>query len=243
MTTKTIAILQSNYIPWKGYFDIIGAVDEFVIFDEVQFTRRDWRNRNKIIVAGTPHWLTIPVASKGQYDSAIRDMRVADGGWAETHWRSITHAYGRTRCFTACRQPLQEAFELASRETHLSDINELLLRRISAMLQLPTVFTHSEDVPRSTGDPTQRLVELCVARGATSYLSGPAARAYIDAQQFADARVELAYADYSGYPVYDQGTVEFEHGVSMVDVLMRFGEQAREHLKSTRDHRGLFSTE
>ncbi len=240
-TAKTIAILQSNYIPWKGYFDIIAAVDEFVIFDEVQFTRRDWRNRNKIIAGGKPHWLTIPVASKGHYQSAIRDIRVADRGWAETHWRSITYTYGRAAFFTSCRQPLQEVFELASRETYLSAINDLLLSRIAGMLQLSTVFTYSEDVPRSTDDPTRRLVELCVARGATSYLSGPAARAYIEPEQFSEAGIELVYADYTGYPVYDQGSAQFEHGVSIIDLLMRFGPQARDHLKSTRDRRGLFA--
>src|SRR5262245_24354851 len=92
-TAKAIAILQSNYIPWKGYFDIIAGVDEFVIFDEVQFTRRDWRNRNKVVVDGEVRWLTIPVKSKGRFEAPIDEIEVSEADWAERHWRIIRQGY------------------------------------------------------------------------------------------------------------------------------------------------------
>ena len=84
--SKTVAVVQSNYIPWKGYFDLIRQADEFVLYDDVQYTRRDWRNRNRIKTADGPQWLTIPVEVKGKYTQRIRDTRVSDHDWAANHW-------------------------------------------------------------------------------------------------------------------------------------------------------------
>lgn len=232
---KTIAILQSNYLPWRGYFDIIAAVDEFLIFDEVQFTRRDWRNRNRIMVQGKPHWLTIAVKTKGRFDVPINQVEVVDGSWAATHWRTIATAYGKAEHFPRYRAALEQGYEQASRLTTLSAINELFLRLLMAFLDLPDRIGHASDVPRRAQTPTDRLVEICLARGADTYLSGPAARAYIEPEKFERAGVVLRYADYSGYPSYDQRAPAFEPGVSMLDVLMRCGPAARTHLKSLAD--------
>lgn len=231
-TPKTIAILQSNYIPWKGYFDIIAAVDEFLIFDEVQFTRRDWRNRNKIVQAGKLHWLTIPVASKGAFDAAINEIIIADRNWVHKHWSSIRHAYGKAPYFKELSPVIEGAYNQASDLVRLTDINELLLRILSQVLELETAFARTEKITRQTSDPTGRLVEICLSRGATRYVSGPAAKAYIEHDQFAAANIELLYANYNGYPTYDQGMEPFEHGVSMLDILFRFGSRARSHLKT-----------
>jgi hypothetical protein len=232
---KTIAILQSNYLPWRGYFDIIAAVDEFLIFDEVQFTRRDWRNRNRIMVQGKPHWLTIAVKTKGQFDVPINQVEVADPSWAATHWRTIASAYGKAEHFARYREPLEQAYERAAGLTMLSAINELVLKLLMGFLDLPDRIGHATDVPRQAETPTDRLVEICVARGADTYLSGPAARAYIENDKFERAGVALRYADYAGYPPYDQKAPAFEPGVSMLDVLMRCGPAARTHLKSLTD--------
>lgn len=232
---KTLVILQSNYIPWKGYFDLMAAADEFVIFDEVQFTRRDWRNRNKVIAAGKPHWLTIPVQSKGRYDATIDSMEVSDPGWAKAHWTTIRHSYARAPFFSEYGPMLEAAYREAGALTRLTEINELLLRALARPLGIGTPILRSDIVPRTTPDPTARLVEICVARGATAYISGPSARAYIKTEQFAAAGVSLCYANYADYPVYDQGTAVFEHGVSVIDTLMRCGLQTRSHLKSPHD--------
>src|SRR5262245_25332489 len=96
---KAVAIVQSNYIPWKGYFDLINLVDEFILYDDVQYTRRDWRNRNKIKTANGPQWLTIPVEVKGKYSQKIKDTMITDPDWAHKHWRSIAHSYSKARCF------------------------------------------------------------------------------------------------------------------------------------------------
>src|SRR5262245_54951903 len=101
---KRIAIVQSNYIPWKGYFDLIHAVDEFMLYDDVQYTRHDWRNRNKIKTAHGVMWLTIPIEVKGRFHQKIREARVSDGTWQVTHWKSIAQAYGKARYFAQYRE-------------------------------------------------------------------------------------------------------------------------------------------
>lgn len=232
--TKSIAILQSNYIPWKGYLDIIAAVDEFVIFDEVQFTRRDWRNRNKIVIAGKIHWLTIPVLTRGAFEIPINKVRVADATWARKHWTSICHAYGKARHFKTVAPALEDLYDRAGALEMLTEVNELMLKGIAGLIGLSTPMSRSDVVPRSTEDPTARLVELCAATGATDYLSGPAAKAYIKKPLFDAANIALHFADYSGYPEYDQQMTPFEHGVSAVDLLMRCGPAAIDHLKTTR---------
>lgn len=238
---KTIAILQSNYIPWKGYFDIIAAVDEFLIFDEVQFTRRDWRNRNKIILDGKLHWLTIPVSSKGRYHAPIDEMEVSDPSWPEKHWRSIKHAYGKAPFFTLYGPLLQDLYEQAAGYRLLTDINELFLRKLALTLELATEIRRTEGIARHATSPTARLVEICEARHARAYLSGPAAKSYIQADQFEAAGVALRYADYAGYPTYRQAAELFHHGVSIVDTLMQCGPETRLHLKSIQRTDGLLA--
>jgi len=226
-----IAILQSNYIPWKGYFDIISAVDDFAIFDEAQFTRRDWRNRNKIIIDGQSRWLTIPVASKGKFEAPIAEIQVSDSNWAEDHWRAIRGAYRRADYFRNYEALLQAAYEKAASLAFLSDINLMFLKTLAPLLNVSPNFRDTREVPRKAVTPTTRLVEICVGLGASEYLSGPAARDYIKLEEFDVANVSLHYADYSGYPIYNQGRAEFEHGVSVIDMLMRCGPEAGSLLK------------
>ena len=230
--TKNIVVLQSNYIPWKGYFDFIAAAEEFLIFDEVQYTRRDWRNRNKVIVAGRPHWISIPVKSKGHYDAPIDQMEVSDTSWADKHWATIALNYRKAAYFSETAQVIEPLYRAAATLNLLTDINELFLRAMTKSLNLRTQFLRTSSIPRTTEDPTGRLIELCQARSATTYISGPAAKVYLDKSKFEQAGIKLKFADYSGYPVYDQGTAVFEHGVSMIDTLMRCGPSARTHLKS-----------
>jgi hypothetical protein len=236
---KSIAILQSNYIPWKGYFDLIAAVDEFLIFDELQYTRRDWRNRNKIIVQGTVKWLTIPVRTKGHFFRPIEEIEIDGHDWAEQHWKTITHAYRRAPYFLDYHAVLEATYQRAASLVRLTEINELFLRTIIDLLGIKTSIARANVVPRTTQLPTDRLVEICLGRHATEYVSGPAARVYIEAEKFNKARIALSYADYSGYPVYEQHAPFFEHGVSILDLLMRCGPAAEGHLKSP-SHRESF---
>lgn len=228
-------ILQSNYIPWKGYFDLMAAADEFAVYDEVQFTKNDWRNRNRIVLNGKLRWLSISVKTAGLFGQAIDQIEVSDENWAKAHWETIRQAYRDAEYFRQTAPVLADAYREAAPLRRLTEINELFLRRIANLLGLPTQIFRAEVVPRTTDDPTERLIDICRYRNATKYLSGPAARQYIRADMFANAGIALHYVDYSGYPTYSQAMEPFEHGVSILDVLFRCGaEGARAQLKSIR---------
>jgi len=229
MPGKRVAIVQSSYIPWKGYFDLIRAVDEFVLYDDVQFTKRDWRSRNRIKTADGLLWLTVPVAVKGQFTQRIRDAVISDPRWAEKHWRTLKHAYGRAPHFGAYQNALERLYATVP-ETSLSLVNRHLIDGFCALLGITTRITWSMDY-RLEGDRTGRLVEICKQAGAAEYISGPAARAYMDEQQFIDANVALRWANYDGYPEYPQLHPPFEHAVSVIDLLVHAGPEAGRYLK------------
>ena len=228
MSAKRIAIVQSNYIPWKGYFDLIHAVDEFVLFDTAQFTRRDWRNRNRIKTPGGLQWLSIPVATKGRYLDAICDIEVSDPTWNQRHWRTIAANYSRAAHFRTLG-PAIEALFLECRESRLSAINFYFLKGLCALLGISTPLTWSSDYRMAEGQ-TERLVSICVEAGASVYLSGPSASSYLDPEAFAKSAVRLEYFDYAGYPEYEQLYPPFEHGVSVIDLLLHEGPQASRYM-------------
>ena len=227
---KTIAILQSNYIPWKGYFDIINSVDEFVIYDEVQYTRRDWRNRNLIKTRNGIKWLTIPVQVKGRYSQKINETRVKDGSWAEKHWKTIAHSYSDAACFNDYKDKIEGAYHEAGRMDFLSEINYHFLRTINDILGIRTPMSYSENY-KGDGDKTERIISICTMAGADSYLSGPAAKAYIDQKKLESRGISLVWADYSGYPVYRQMNMPFEHKVSVLDLILNEGVNSDKYLK------------
>ena len=225
---KRIAIVQSSYIPWKGYFDLIGSVDEFVLYDEAQFTRRDWRNRNRIKTADGLKWLTVPVEVKGKYDQAIENTRISDSSWREKHWKSLVHAYARAPCFSQYAARIEEIYQDAS-DDHLSQINHRFLTAICDILGIDTKMTWSRDY-RATGRKSERLVDLCGRAGATEYLSGPSARVYLDESLFEEAGIDIIWMDYDGYPEYDQLHPPFEHHVTVLDLIFHTGSGAPEHM-------------
>ncbi len=231
---KRVAIVQSNYIPWKGYFDLINRVDEFVLFDDVQYTRRDWRNRNRIKTPHGPAWLTIPVATKGRYLSPIKDVTVDDPRWASSHWRTIAAHYGRARCFARYRDRLEHLYA-SCEERRLSEVNRRFLAAFCEILGIGTRLSWSMDYLNAGDDGlgrTERLVAICRRAGATSYLSGPAARAYLEIDLFARAGIHVEFADYSGYPEYDQCHPPFVHEVSVLDLILNMGEDSPRYMRS-----------
>ena len=224
MLPKRIAIVQSSYVPWKGYFDLMNSVDVFVLFDDVQFTRRDWRNRNRIKTTHGLQWLTIPVANKGNFLAAINSMSVSDPEWARRHWKTIAANYARAPFFRTYAPALEEMY-LGCTHTRLSDVNRRFLAGLAGLLGIRTPLVRSSDFRLAEGK-TERLVGICQQAGATMYLSGPAAAAYIDEQQFRDAGIDLRYFAYDGYPEYHQLFPPFEHRVSVIDLILNEGPNA-----------------
>jgi hypothetical protein len=230
MRDRLLAIVQSCYIPWKGYFDLIASVDEFVLFDDRQFTRRDWRNRNRV---RTPHgtiWLTIPVRVKGRYEQRIDETVVSDPGWSRTHWKTLVHSYSAATHFDGYRDRFEQAYAELEREPRLSLINRRLLEEVCEVLGIRTTLSWSTDYA-AEGTKTARLVSICRAAGATHYLSGPRAREYLEETMFADAGIELSYFDYNGYPPYPQPYPPFEHAVTVLDLIFNVGPEAARYMK------------
>jgi len=229
-TRKKVAIVQSNYIPWKGYFDLINQVDEFILFDDMQYTRRDWRNRNRIKTANCPIWLTIPVAVKGRYFQKIKDTMISDRNWKEEHWRTVLHSYSKAQYFKEYREFFEELY-LNCVQRYLSEINFRFLIGICKLLGIDTKVSWSMDYTL-THDRTERLVDLCKQAGAEEYVSGPTAKGYIQEELFAAEKILLTYVDYAGYPTYHQLYPPFEHEVSIVDLIFNEGHNAPRFMKS-----------
>jgi WbqC-like protein family len=225
-----IAILQSSYIPWKGYFDLINSVDEFVLLDTVQFTRRDWRNRNRIKTPAGPAWLTIPVHSTGHYLAPINEIEVSDESWGARHWRTLARSYARAPYFRTYADKFERLY-VECRETRLSAINFAWITAICEILEIRTRLTWSMDYQLVVGK-TERLVEICRQAGAATYLSGPAARSYIQPEIFEAAGVELDYFSYQGYREYSQLFPPFDHFVSILDLLFNEGPNATRFMLS-----------
>lgn len=226
---KKVAIVQSNYIPWKGYFDMIAAVDEFILFDDMQYTRRDWRNRNQIKTPQGVQWLTVPVKVKGKYHQAIRETEIDGMDWAHAHWKALTQNYRRAPHFAEISAWL-ESYYLGSGYTHLSLLNRALIEAVCDYLGITTRITNSWDYELQPGK-TERLVSLCEQAGGTEYISGPAARDYIQPELFAERGIALGWFDYSGYPEYPQLWGEFTHGVTILDLLFNCGKDAPRFMK------------
>jgi hypothetical protein len=232
---KAVAILQSCYIPWKGYFDLINMVDEFILYDDMQYTRRDWRNRNVIKTPSGPRWLTIPVEAKGRYYQKINEARVSGNDWREKHWKSILHNYSRAEFFGYYSTVFEELY-LRSRETLLSLINYSFIRAINGILGIDVKISWSSDYTL-VGERTERLVDLCRQTKAGRYVSGPSAKAYIDEELFANENIRLVWMDYSGYPEYRQLYPPFTHEVSIIDLIFNEGPGAPQFMKSFSDRK------
>lgn len=229
---KKIAILQSNYIPWKGYFDMIAAVDEFILYDDMQFTRRDWRNRNQIKTPQGVQWLTIPVKVKGKYHQTIRETEVEDAQWAKSHWKALSQNYRRAVCFNEIAAWLEPLY-LEEPPMHLSQLNRRFIEAICDYLGIRTTISNSWDYPLSEGK-SERLADLCVAAGGSEYLSGPSAKNYIEESVFSERGIRLTWFDYAGYPEYPQLWGEFAHGVTILDLLFNCGRAARSYMRYVR---------
>lgn len=229
--TKTISIVQSNYIPWKGYFDLIGMADEFIILDTVQFTKNDWRNRNKIKTPTGTAWLTIPVKTGGRFGQTIDKTEIADPSWADRHWSKISAIYGKQRGYALYAARLERLYTQAAKMAFLSQVNAMFIEEVCHILGIKTRISSSSEYAMAEGK-NERVISLCKAAGGTQYISGPAAGDYLDPAQFEANRIELSFIDYAGYPEYDQIHPPFEHGVSILDLLLTMGVEAPLYLKS-----------
>jgi len=224
---KKVAIVQSNYIPWKGYFDLIAAVDEFITYDEVQFTKNDWRNRNKIKTPKGVEWLTIPVGQ--DIRRRVRDVELVDARWQEKHWKTLAANYARAPHFAELARVFQPLY-LERRHTHLSALNREFIEAICRYLGIKTSITNCWDYELVEGK-SERLASLAMQAGAAEYVSGPSAKSYIDERTFSTRGIRLTWFDYTGYPEYPQLWGTFSHEVTILDLLFNCGKDAPRYMR------------
>jgi hypothetical protein len=208
----------------------MNAADEFILFDNMQYTRRDWRNRNLIKCPSGLLWLTIPVKVSGKYFQDIKDTVISDVEWNRHHWKTIVHCYSKARHFSDYREMFEDLY-LNTKEIYLSLINHRFLATICRLLGISTKITWSMDY-QLIGDKTERLVSLCKQAGATNYLSGPKAKAYLNEELFEREAIKVSYMDYSGYPEYHQLYPPFQPSVSIIDLIFNEGDGAHKFMKS-----------
>lgn len=225
---KSIVILQSNYIPWRGYFDLLNYADEFVIYDEVQYTKNDWRNRNRIVSPKGSVWLTIPVSYK--FGQRIDETVVADPLWGKKHWEVLCQYYKKSPFFLEYKSAFEEIY-LGVDSKFLSEINLLFMKTVCRILGINTRISSSLEYSSVQGK-TARLVDICRQLGGSEYISGPAAKNYLDEPLFIDQGIAVKYMDYSRYPEYPQRGIPFDGAVSILDLLFNVGDRATSFMKS-----------
>ncbi len=228
---KKVAIVQSNYIPWKGYFDLINFADEFVLYDDAQYTKRDWRNRNKIKTPNGSIWLTIPVEVKGKFYQKIKETKTVDNKWRKKHWTAITLNYSKAKYFKDYKDIFEQLY-LADNERLLSRINFKFIKAINDILGIKTKIRWSEEF-RLTGNKSEKLLSICKALEANVYVSGPKAKNYLDEELFAQEGIKVLWFDFTGYKEYSQlFTPPFDHYVSVIDLIFNEGKNAVKFMKT-----------
>jgi hypothetical protein len=223
-------ILQPSYIPWRGYFDQINRADVFIFYDDVQYDKHGWRNRNQIKTDQGRQWLTIPVHSSGVVEKSIPINQVEidwSKPWNEAHWKAFTFAYKRAPFFQKYAALLESFYQ--RHDILLADFTIALTIALAIELGIShTRFMRSSEIT-VTGKKTDRLVQILTQVGASHYLSGPSARDYIENEKFAAAGISLEYIDYN-YPEYPQLHPPFDPFVSILDLLFMTGPEASEYI-------------
>jgi WbqC-like protein family len=220
-----VAIIQSNYLPWKGYFHLIQSADYFVFLDSVKYTRRDWRNRNLIKTPEGAVWLSVPVHA--HRNTPINKTVIADYRWQKNHPKTLKQFYGKCPYFEEY-YPLLE--KLYSRQwTYLSDLNQTFIREISQMLGIKTQFYDDRQFSTSQ-DKSQRLLDIVETLGVDTYITGPSAKAYLQEELYRQAEVKIEFFQYPQYPEYDQVWGGFFPQVSILDLLFHQGEKSGDYI-------------
>jgi len=226
---KKVGILQSNYIPWKGYFDLIGMVDEFIFLDTVQYSKGTWRNRNKIKTSNSLSWLTVPVLLKGKNFPLIKEVQIDGDKWIQNHWKTLEFNYKKSKYFREVSQFLEPLY-FGKKYLFLSDLNKTFILEILKYLNIKTKISDSTTFNTSS-EKSARVIDLVKQVGGQVYYSGPAAKSYINEKHFKANGIEVVWMNYSNYEIYEQLWGTFVHEVSILDMLFNCGKDSINYMK------------
>ena len=221
-----VVILQPSYIPWRGYFDQIRRADLFVFYDDVQYDKHGWRNRNQIKTPQGKRWLTIPVHSAGVVQGLlIKDVKIDwSKRWAKTHLKSLQISYSKAPYFKKYIPLLESIYD--RHDVCIADFTVEVTIRLARELGIQhTRFVRSSELTGIDGKKTNRLIQVLKKVGATRYISGPSARSYIEPDLFSNAGIGLEFMEYQ-YPEYPQLYPPFDQYITILDLLFMTGENA-----------------
>lgn len=213
-----VVILQSNYIPWKGYFDLINDADIFIFYDCVQYTKNDWRNRNSIYTKNGKQWLTIPIPGKS-VNGKIDEVIITDNKWQEKHFKSLYYGYKSSPYFHQLEELITDYLK-DRKWSNLSELNQYLIKKISRMLGVTTKFLNARNFDLPEGR-VEKLISILTQLNATDYISGLAAKNYLEGSEhlFSESGINLSYKHYPNYPSYKQLCMPFVNSVSVLDLI------------------------
>jgi hypothetical protein len=226
-----VGIIQSNFLPWRGYFDFIREVDLFIIHDDLQYTKGDWRNRNKIKTARGLEWITVPVNYKNTNQIIEETTIDYSSRWALKMLNRIKEAYRQSPHFEMYFAPLNDL--LIEPAATISDLNLRLIHWACGHLKINTPICFSREF-NPQGTKTERLAGILKQVDATVYLSGPAAQTYLVPELLESEGIKLEYKKYN-YPEYSQLFPPFESYVSIIDLFFMTGENARNYLEFSKE--------
>jgi hypothetical protein len=223
-----VTILQPSYLPWLGFFEQMCRSDQFVLYDDVQFTRRDWRNRNRVRVLEGSVWLTVPVIQKNKYEQSLLETKIDNStSWKRKHLETIRCHYSKTPFFDLHFPWCEKIFN--SEWNFLLDLSLETIQYLKGALKINTPLLRSSELGEP-GNKTEKLVSICKQLGATQYLSGESARNYISEKDFSDQGIELVYQEYQ-HPEYPQRYEGFVPFLSTIDLLFNCGDKSLGFLK------------
>ena len=225
---KTLIITQSNYIPWKGYFDLLRNADVFVVFDEVQYTKRDWRNRNKLICNNGPKWLSIPVKTKNNFSQKISRTEVLNDNWINDHLNFIENNYRRAKCFDEYF-PIIKSIIVESQNKYLSKINVKIIKNLLDLLGISIEIIDSSQLELAE-EKNDKLISVCNQLNIKNYITGPSALSYIDEKKFIESNISIRVFEYKNYKQYEQLWNGFDHNVSIIDMFLNLGIKTKDYL-------------
>jgi hypothetical protein len=212
-----LAISQSNYLPWIGYFKLISQVDHFIFYDSAQYTKNDWRNRNKIVRNRAIEWLTIPVQYSYSKSLSVSEVLLPDGAWRDLHLKRVDEAYGISRNFELFRPKFASALMDGSKS--LSELNHSTVGLVCEFLGINTELD-SVNQPNNFLGRSERLVDLCIRRNAETYVTTPKALNYLNLNLFEDKGIQVEVIDFSScITPYSQKSNSFDPFVSIIDLI------------------------
>ncbi len=226
---KKIAILQPNYIPWKGVFDLINRVDVFVFYDDVQYTTKDWRNRNKIKTINGDKWLSVPVINKSKRHQLICDAMIdATKCWQKEHYRKLTYNYQKAKYFEQYKHIL-DTILVENKWSKISDLDIFATKLIASEIGIGAMWINTSDLKIHGAKEGEKVIKICKELGCSHFINGPSSKAFIDENLFEKEGIKLDYMTYS-YPEYEQLFQPFSHQVTVLDVLFNCGPDSKKYI-------------